>query len=82
MKKNSRVSFELSFTDDFNDCFGVFLGDKIDVLNLYSRLSRKWSCYEVYSLRCVKVISGRCIFDKFIEFTDDNASNISKIKLL
>lgn len=82
MKKNSRVFYELSFSDGFNDYFSVIFGDKIDVLNLYSRLSRKWSCCEVYSLRCAKVISGRCIFDKFIEFTDDNASNISKIKLL
>lgn len=81
MKKNSRVFFELSYFDGFNDCFSVIFGDKIDVLNLYCRFIR-YSCFEVDSLRCVKVISGQCIFDKFIEFTDDNASNISKIKLL
>lgn len=82
MKKMSHIFFELSFYDGFGDNFSVIFGDKIDVLDLYSRLSRKWSCCEVYSLRCTKVISGRCIFDKCIEFTDDNASNISKIKLL
>lgn len=82
MKKISSIFFELSFRDGFNDNFSVIFGDKSDVLNLYSRLSRKWSCCEVYSLHCAKVIYGRCIFDKFIEFTGDNASDISKIKLL
>lgn len=82
MKKISHIFYELSFYDGFNDSFSVLFGDKIDVLDLYSRLSRKWSCCESYSLHCAKVISGRCIFHKFIELTGDYASDISKIKLL